>query len=106
MHATIAAWDGNRPTLWDKTQWVYNVADEIAAVFGISAENIRVMSPFVGGAFGSRLRAWPLTARSSVISVGDPNPSDGPPCDPYTVRQLAALIAHLSVTVSPTITWR
>ena len=53
MHATIAAWDGDRLTLWDKTQWVHNVADEIAAVFGIPAENIRVVSPFVGGAFGS-----------------------------------------------------
>jgi xanthine dehydrogenase molybdopterin-binding subunit B len=34
LHATIAAWDGDRLTLWDKTQWVDNVADEIAAVFG------------------------------------------------------------------------
>jgi xanthine dehydrogenase YagR molybdenum-binding subunit len=59
MHATIAAWDGDRLTLWDKTQWVHNVADEIAAVFDIPAENIRVVSPFVGGAFGSGLRAWP-----------------------------------------------
>ena len=59
MHATIAAWDGDNLTLWDKTQWVDNVADEIAAVFGIPAENIRVISPFVGGAFGSGLRAWP-----------------------------------------------
>jgi xanthine dehydrogenase YagR molybdenum-binding subunit len=59
MHATIAAWDGDRLTLWDKTQWVHNVADEIAAVFGIAAENVRVVSPFVGGAFGSALRTWP-----------------------------------------------
>jgi xanthine dehydrogenase YagR molybdenum-binding subunit len=59
MHATIAAWDGDRLTLWDKTQWVHNTADEIAAVFGVSAENIRVISPFVGGAFGSALRTWP-----------------------------------------------
>ncbi|MFL4977378.1 MAG: xanthine dehydrogenase family protein molybdopterin-binding subunit [Xanthobacteraceae bacterium] len=59
MHATIAAWDGDRLTLWDKTQWVHNVADEIAAVFGIPAQNIRVISPFVGGAFGSALRTWP-----------------------------------------------
>ena len=59
MHATIAAWDGDRLTLWDKTQWVHNMADEIAAVFGIPAENIRVISPFVGGAFGSGLRTWP-----------------------------------------------
>jgi xanthine dehydrogenase YagR molybdenum-binding subunit len=59
MHATIAAWEGDRLTLWDKTQWVHNAADEIAAVFGIPAENVRVVSPFVGGAFGSGLRTWP-----------------------------------------------
>jgi xanthine dehydrogenase YagR molybdenum-binding subunit len=59
MHATVAAWDGDRLTLWDKTQWVHNVAEEIAAVFGLPAENIRVVSPFVGGAFGSGLRTWP-----------------------------------------------
>jgi hypothetical protein len=59
MHATIASWDGDHLTLWDKTQWVHNTADEIAAVFGLPAENIRVISPFVGGAFGSGLRTWP-----------------------------------------------
>ena len=59
MHATVAAWDGDHLTLWDKTQWVHNTAEEIAAVFDIPAENIRVISPFVGGAFGSGLRTWP-----------------------------------------------
>src|SRR5213079_230537 len=58
-HATIAQWNGDKLTLWDKTQWVYNTADEIAAVFGIPAKNVRVISPFVGGAFGSALRPWP-----------------------------------------------
>ncbi len=59
MHATIAAWEGDRLTLWDKTQWVNNTAAEIAAVFGLPEGNIRVISPFVGGAFGSALRTWP-----------------------------------------------
>jgi xanthine dehydrogenase YagR molybdenum-binding subunit len=59
LHATIAAWEGDKLTLWDKSQWVNNVADEIAAVFGIDAQNVRVVSPFVGGAFGSALRTWP-----------------------------------------------
>ena len=59
MHATIASWTGDQLTLWDKTQWVHNSADEIAAVFGVPAENVRVVSPFVGGAFGSGLRTWP-----------------------------------------------
>ncbi|RWP69033.1 xanthine dehydrogenase family protein molybdopterin-binding subunit [Mesorhizobium sp.] len=59
MFATIASWQGDSLTLWDKTQWVHNVAEEIAAVFGIAADNVRVISPFVGGAFGSGLRCWP-----------------------------------------------
>ena len=58
LHATVAAWEGDRLTLWDKSQWVDNVAAEMAAVFGIPAENVRVISPFVGGAFGSALRTW------------------------------------------------
>ena len=66
MHATIAAWEGDHLTLWDKTQWVHNVADEIAAVFGIPAQNIRVVSPFVGGAFGSGLRTWPHVALAAL----------------------------------------
>jgi xanthine dehydrogenase YagR molybdenum-binding subunit len=74
MHATIAAWDGDRLTLWDKTQWVHNVAEEIAAVFGIPAENVRVVSPFVGGAFGSGLRPWPHVTLSALAAraVGRP----------------------------------
>src|ERR671915_1965740 len=68
MHATIAAWDGERLTLWDKTQWVHNTAEEIAAVFGIPAENIRVVSPFVGGAFGSALRTWPHVTLAALAA--------------------------------------
>ena len=57
-HATIAHWEDDSLTLWDKTQWVANVRDELAAVFGIPPDHIRVISPFVGGAFGTTLRAW------------------------------------------------
>ena len=58
LHATVAAWDGNKLTLYDKTQWVDNVQQQVAAAFGIDTEDVRVVSPFVGGAFGSALRAW------------------------------------------------
>jgi xanthine dehydrogenase YagR molybdenum-binding subunit len=59
MHATLAAWDGPKLTLYDKTQWVDNVQRQVAAAFGIEEGDVRVLSPFVGGAFGSALRAWP-----------------------------------------------
>jgi len=58
MHATLAVWEGDKLTLYDKTQWVDNVQAQVAAAFGIPAEDVRVLSPFVGGAFGSALRAW------------------------------------------------
>jgi xanthine dehydrogenase YagR molybdenum-binding subunit len=57
-HATIAEWDGEHLTLYDKSQWVDNVRQEIALIFGMPEDNIRVVSPFVGGAFGSALRTW------------------------------------------------
>jgi xanthine dehydrogenase YagR molybdenum-binding subunit len=58
LHATLAVWDGPKLTLYDKTQWVDNVQRQVAAAFGIPTDDVRVLSPFVGGAFGSGLRAW------------------------------------------------
>src|SRR5439155_1088873 len=57
-HATLAVWEGEKLTLYDKTQWVDNVQNQVAAAFEIPTEDVRVLSPFVGGAFGSALRAW------------------------------------------------
>ena len=51
-HATMAQWQGDTLTLWDKTQWVYNDADEIARAFGIPAESVRGNQPV------SRRRVW------------------------------------------------
>jgi len=67
-HATIALWNNDRLTLWDKTQWVANVRDELAAVFGLPPGNIHVMSPFVGGAFGTTLRAWSHVTLSALAA--------------------------------------
>ena len=74
LHATIAAWDGDRLTLWDKTQFVSGAADELAAIFGLAPGNVHVVSPFVGGAFGSALRTWPhvTLAALGARAVGRP----------------------------------
>src|SRR5207302_1687852 len=40
----------------DKTQGVQNVRDYLCNVFGYSKNELRVVAPFVGGAFGSGLR--------------------------------------------------
>ncbi|WP_312527008.1 xanthine dehydrogenase family protein molybdopterin-binding subunit [Comamonas sp.] len=55
-HAAIALWEGDKLTVFDKTQEVYGVQKHLAEGLGVPAENIRVVSPFVGGAFGSSLK--------------------------------------------------
>lgn len=55
-HAAIAVWQGNRLTIFDKSQNVYGVRAHLASSLGVPEERINVISPFVGGAFGSSLR--------------------------------------------------
>jgi xanthine dehydrogenase YagR molybdenum-binding subunit len=59
LPATIASWTGNQLTVWDKVQGINSAQEALAAAFGIPDENVRVISPFVGGAFGSAGRTWP-----------------------------------------------
>jgi xanthine dehydrogenase YagR molybdenum-binding subunit len=53
-HATIAVHDGSSLTLYDSTQGVHTVRSVIASLFGLTSEQVHVISPFVGGGFGSK----------------------------------------------------
>jgi xanthine dehydrogenase YagR molybdenum-binding subunit len=56
-YATTAMWDGGgKLTVYDKTQGVQNVQRYLCGAFEKRSEDIRVISPYVGGAFGSGLR--------------------------------------------------
>jgi len=57
LFATTVVWNGDgNLTVFDKTQGVQNVQRYVCNVFGLHPDNVRVLSPFVGGAFGSGLR--------------------------------------------------
>ena len=73
-HATVARWEGGKLTLWSKSQWVGNERDEIARRFGIRSAAVRVINPFVGGAFGAALRTWPHVTLAAMAArrVGRP----------------------------------
>jgi len=60
LHAAIAVWDGDdRLTLYDTSQFTVGTASGIAEAFGLKKENVRVLSPFVGGGFGGKGGLWP-----------------------------------------------
>jgi xanthine dehydrogenase YagR molybdenum-binding subunit len=58
-HSIVAAWDGDHLTLYDSSQNIFAVQQTMSRLFGIPKENVHVMSPFVGGAFGSKGSTWP-----------------------------------------------
>jgi xanthine dehydrogenase YagR molybdenum-binding subunit len=67
-HATVAAWNGDRLTLWSKSQFLVNEQAEIAAVFGLPVANVEVVCPFIGGAFGTSLRTWPHVTLAALAA--------------------------------------
>jgi xanthine dehydrogenase YagR molybdenum-binding subunit len=54
--STVIVESNGKLIVYDKTQGVQNVQHYLCSVFGMKPEDVRVMSPFVGGAFGSGLR--------------------------------------------------
>jgi xanthine dehydrogenase YagR molybdenum-binding subunit len=57
MYASTVIWEGGgKLTVYDKTQGVQNVQRYVCGVFDMKPDDVRVMSPFMGGGFGSGLR--------------------------------------------------
>jgi xanthine dehydrogenase YagR molybdenum-binding subunit len=65
LFSTTCAWDANGLTIWESTQNVYGFKNGVAEQLGIPAESVRVISPFIGGAFGSR---GSLTHRTALVA--------------------------------------
>ena len=56
-HATTVVWEGGGDiTVHDKIQGVTNTQGYVTGVFGLSKDQVRCVTPFVGGGFGSGLR--------------------------------------------------
>ena len=53
-HATIAAWEGRKLTLWTAIQQVNWGVRDMAKTLGIAKEDVRIVSPYIGGGFGGK----------------------------------------------------
>ncbi len=66
LFSTTAAWNDGQLTIYEPTQSVYGFRAEIAHQLGMDATDVRVISPYVGGGFGSK---GPSTPRSALVSL-------------------------------------
>jgi len=53
-HTALAKVEGSRATIWASTQNPFGVKDDVASLLGFPAENVRVITPWVGGGFGGK----------------------------------------------------
>ena len=74
LPSTIASWDGDHLTVWDKTQSINGAQEAFAKAFKIPVDNVRVICPFIGGGFGSAGSTWPhqILAAFTARQMGQP----------------------------------
>jgi xanthine dehydrogenase YagR molybdenum-binding subunit len=67
-HATIAHWNGDRLTVYDTTQNISGHRKTLAKIFAIPEDNVRVITRFVGGAFGCKGEVWSHTVLAAMAA--------------------------------------
>jgi nicotinate dehydrogenase subunit B len=53
-HTALAHFEGDKVTVWASTQSPFGLQDSLVREFGLTLENVRVITPFVGGGFGGK----------------------------------------------------
>jgi xanthine dehydrogenase YagR molybdenum-binding subunit len=87
-HSTLAVWEGDGVTLYDSNQGAARVRDAVAELFGLAQERVRVISPHVGGGFGSKGLPHPPTILAVLASR-----ATGRPVKLATTRQQMFAVA-------------
>lgn len=74
MFSATAEWRGERLTVWAPSQSVRTLRAGVAAAYGLPETAVRVVCPFVGGAFGSKAGIAPYTMLTiaAAKAVGKP----------------------------------
>jgi xanthine dehydrogenase YagR molybdenum-binding subunit len=67
-HATIAAWDGGKLTVWTSTQGISGAQATLAGQFGIDKADVRVLCPYLGAGFGSKGNTWPPAVLAAMAA--------------------------------------
>jgi xanthine dehydrogenase YagR molybdenum-binding subunit len=73
-HASIAMWEGDKLTVWTSNQMIDWSTGDLARTLGIPKQNVRLISPYIGGGFGGKLwvRADALLAALGALAVKRP----------------------------------
>jgi carbon-monoxide dehydrogenase large subunit len=74
VRGSAAVWHDGRLHQWISTQHAHGVRDQLASIHGLDASAVHVVTPDVGGGFGSKITAYPEELALGAIArvVGAP----------------------------------
>lgn len=67
-HATTSVWEGNRVTVYETAQGVNATRAMVAAACRVPEDDVRVISPYLGGGFGAKGLVWPHTLLTAAVA--------------------------------------
>jgi len=67
-HGAVAEWDGDRLTIWESTQAVFRVREQVALGLGMSQSSVRVIKEHMGGGFGAKTSAGAHTFAAALLA--------------------------------------
>lgn len=97
-HATLAAWEGEKLTLWTSNQMIAWSVGDVATTLGMPKENVRLISPYIGGGFGGKLfvrsdailaaLGAKLTGRPVKVALARPQMMNNTTHRPATIQRI------------------
>jgi xanthine dehydrogenase YagR molybdenum-binding subunit len=94
-HTTVAVWNEDSVTLYDANQGPHPIRDTVATAFKLPPERVRVISQYVGGAFGSKVDTHPHV----LLAVMAAQVARRPVKLALTRQQMYALAGYRSPTI-------
>jgi len=94
-HATVATWSDDGVTLYDTNQGAHRILDDVAQAFRLQPERVRIISPYVGGAFGSKAFTHPHV----ILTVMAAQVAGRPVKFTLTRQQMFAVVGYRTPTI-------
>jgi len=67
-HAAVAEWEGEKLTIWESTQGIFRVRDNVAKTFDLALTDVRVICEAMGGGFGAKNYAGAHTYVAAILA--------------------------------------
>ncbi|MCE7981910.1 MAG: xanthine dehydrogenase family protein molybdopterin-binding subunit [Caldilinea sp. CFX5] len=67
-HGCTAFWQGDQVTIWESTQGIFEVREQVAAKLGLPEHHVRIIKEHMGGGFGSKQIAWKQTVIACLLA--------------------------------------